>query len=224
VLPVFYTIYKTTNKVNGKFYIGKHQTKNLDDGYFGSGKHLRNAINKYGLENFDKEILFIFDKESEMNAKEAELVTEEFCLREDTYNLCPGGKGGWGYNNTTEGQKLREHSYVNWYTSGGASFKEKFEADEEFRHHHSEHLNNIRKIAMYKIKENYPLGTFHGKTHSEETKQRIGYANSKNQSGDKNSQFGTTWIYSMNEKRSIKISKEDSIPDGWYKGRKIKFD
>ena len=28
---MFYTIYKTTNLVNGKFYIGKHKTKDLDD-------------------------------------------------------------------------------------------------------------------------------------------------------------------------------------------------
>jgi hypothetical protein len=65
----------------------------------GSGKHLQHAAEKYGIENFEKEILFQFDNNEEMNAKEAELVTEEFCLREDTYNLCPGGKGGWGYIN-----------------------------------------------------------------------------------------------------------------------------
>ena len=28
-----YTIYQITNNLNGKIYIGKHQTKDLDDGY-----------------------------------------------------------------------------------------------------------------------------------------------------------------------------------------------
>jgi hypothetical protein len=96
---VFYTIYKTTNKINGKIYIGKHQTKNLDDDYIGSGKHLWNAIKKHGIENFEKEILFVFDNEPEMNAKEAELVTEKFVLENTNYNICPGGQGGFGYIN-----------------------------------------------------------------------------------------------------------------------------
>jgi len=96
-----YTIYKITNEVNGKIYIGKHQTKDLNDGYMGSGKHLKRAINKHGLENFTKEILFQFDNETDMNAKEAELVTEEFVKEDTNYNLCPGGHGGFGYINST---------------------------------------------------------------------------------------------------------------------------
>ncbi len=90
-----YLIYKITNKINGKVYIGKHKTTNVNDGYVGSGKYLHRAINRHGIENFEKEILFQFDNEADMNVKEAELVTEEFCLREDTYNIALGGKGGW---------------------------------------------------------------------------------------------------------------------------------
>lgn len=36
----YYTIYKTTNLINGKIYIGKHQTKDPYDSYLGSGKRL----------------------------------------------------------------------------------------------------------------------------------------------------------------------------------------
>ena len=89
---MFYTVYQTTNRVNGKIYVGKHQTKDLNDGYLGSGKRLKNAIKKYGLEKFSKRILFIFDNEEDMNKKEKEIVSEDFCDRKDTYNLCIGGK------------------------------------------------------------------------------------------------------------------------------------
>ena len=91
---MYYTIYKTTNTVNGKFYIGKHQTHNPIDSYYGSGKKLILAIKKYGKENFIKEILFIFDNETEMNLKEKELITEDFVKRKDTYNIGVGGEGG----------------------------------------------------------------------------------------------------------------------------------
>lgn len=47
---VFYFIYCTTNMVNGKIYVGKHKTTRLNDGYIGSGKLLKHAINKYGRE------------------------------------------------------------------------------------------------------------------------------------------------------------------------------
>jgi hypothetical protein len=89
-----YTIYQTTNKNNGKIYIGKHQTENPNDSYLGSGISLRNAIKKYGIENFEKIILFDFDTEQEMNNKEREIITEEFVKRKDTYNKGVGGEGG----------------------------------------------------------------------------------------------------------------------------------
>lgn len=96
---MFYIIYKITHNASGKQYIGKHQTKDVNDGYMGSGKLLRLAIEKYGRDSFSKVVLHIFDNENDMNAKERELVTEEFCQRKDTYNLCEGGKGGFGYIN-----------------------------------------------------------------------------------------------------------------------------
>jgi len=102
-----YIVYKITNTVNGKIYIGKHQTVNLNDGYMGSGKRLKDSISHYGIKNFKKEILFEYDNESDMNKKEAELVTEEFCFREDTYNLCPGGNGGFGYINGNDIAKFK---------------------------------------------------------------------------------------------------------------------
>lgn len=90
-----YYIYKTTNLVNGKIYIGYHASDNIEtDSYLGSGYLLKRAINKHGKKNFKREILFEFESQEEATAKERELVNEEFIEREDTYNLCLGGFGG----------------------------------------------------------------------------------------------------------------------------------
>ena len=78
---IYYLVYQLTNLVNGKIYIGCHMTKNLDDGYMGSGKRIGYAKKKYGIENFKKEILKFCDSPEEMLAEEAKIVNEEFIGR-----------------------------------------------------------------------------------------------------------------------------------------------
>jgi hypothetical protein len=92
-------LYQITNLINKKIYIGVHQTKNLEDGYMGSGKNIRRAIDKYGIENFQKEILEFFNNYEDALKREKEFVNEEFLLREDVYNLRQGGNGGFDYIN-----------------------------------------------------------------------------------------------------------------------------
>jgi hypothetical protein len=87
-------MYKTTNLKNGKIYIGVHRTKNVDDGYLGSGVMIKRSILKYGKQCFKKEILQEFESVSAMYDAERNTVTTEFINRPDVYNLRVGGWGG----------------------------------------------------------------------------------------------------------------------------------
>ena len=91
---MFYLIYKTTNTIDGKFYIGCHQTDNIDDGYYGSGKYLKRAIKKYGTDAFIREILYKFNNKEDMFNKEREIVNEDLVKDDISYNLKIGGSGG----------------------------------------------------------------------------------------------------------------------------------
>lgn len=105
-----YLIYKITNNLNGKIYIGKHVTKDPNDGYMGSGTLIKKAIEKYGVENFTKEILFDVYGEDLMNFLEEAIVDEAFVARRDTYNMKVGGIGGCaiGHISCWKGKTLPE--------------------------------------------------------------------------------------------------------------------
>ena len=103
-----YYLYEIRNNIDGKIYIGVHKTKVLDDGYMGSGKIIKSAIEKHGIQNFTKTILEFFETQEEMFVKEKEIVNEEFLLREDTYNLRRGGDGGFDYINSDKSKEYYE--------------------------------------------------------------------------------------------------------------------
>lgn len=219
---MYYLIYKTTNTITGKFYIGTHKPNNRNDGYMGSGKYLNHAIKKYGIENFTKEILFEFDNSEDMFAKEAEIVNEDFLATENTYNLKKGGFGGFDYinQNNLQGDSL--------YT--------------KLAKENSKYLKNISEDGMVRMRQgrvsggkvsglesrNFKKGIHNPKLRSQyqETsnspeaiaKKKETWKINNRGKGENNSQFGTCWI--TNEIEDRKINKNSEIPDGWRKGRK----
>jgi group I intron endonuclease len=91
-------LYQTTNVCNGKIYVGVHKVQNTSRSrkYLGSGNNIKRAIEKYGRKNFTRVTLAEFSCAKDAYAAEAEMVTEEFVKREDTYNLTMGGVGTVG--------------------------------------------------------------------------------------------------------------------------------
>jgi|LakMenE01Jun11ns_1017448.scaffolds.fasta_scaffold9648689_2 hypothetical protein len=96
-----YTVYKITNLVNQKYYIGVHKTDNPYDSYMGSGYAVKSAIKKHGRKNFIKEILFTTVDKEEAYAFEKKL-TEDYMTR-DSYNMKIGGVGGFSRENALKG-------------------------------------------------------------------------------------------------------------------------
>jgi hypothetical protein len=218
---MYYTIYKITNKINNKFYIGKHKTKKLDDGYMGSGKLIKAAIKKHGKENFEKEILGFFNTEKEMDEAEKIYVV----LSESSYNLCPGGEGGWGYVNENKLSPIMNPEtkvYQNGRKATDLILESKY--GENWR----SVLSNIANSKLKAILEKDPLylsskigslNHFFGKNHTSHTKQKMSLSHKHKHNGEKNSQFGTIWITDGTNNKKIKL--DEPMPDNWYRGRNI---
>jgi hypothetical protein len=213
----YYYLYKIKNTLNGKIYVGIHRTNDLEDGYMGSGTLLKRAQNKYGFENFEKEILEYFDNERDMYNREIELVDGDFVLREDTYNLTEGGNGG-SFAASSKGGKIggKMTGYNNFLKLAQKQMKEKSGIFSK------ESREKNRKYLISEDSMNHLLKLCEMMNSSDDikNKRKETYRNIKHQQGKKNSQYGTMWI--TNGTESKKIKKDDLIPDGWKKGRKIK--
>lgn len=202
----FHFVYRTTNLVNGRYYIGKHSTRVLEDRYLGSGKRFWRELNKYGRENFTREILFFCETAKDAFAKEKEFLTDEVRLTEQCLNLQPGGGGGF---------KDKEHMMK--CSKAGNEAKALKMQDDEYAREFS-HTMRVLRIGNNHFDKSL---RFTGKKHSDETKEKIRTVNSVKQAGSKNSQFGKQWIYSIELNKSIRIDKDQPIPSGWFKGRRI---
>lgn len=106
IILISMIIYKTTNLVNGKIYIGQDSKNNPE--YLGSGLKLNRAIQKYGKHNFKKEILEICETREHLNLREIHWIHELKSTDDKIgYNLTYGGSGGNAYNLLTEEERKR---------------------------------------------------------------------------------------------------------------------
>lgn len=89
----FHFLYKVTNIINGRYYIGVHNTADLGDGYKGSGNILAEAFRKYGKKSFQREIMNFFNSAKEAFDAEAQIVNKDLINDPLCYNVSVGGKG-----------------------------------------------------------------------------------------------------------------------------------
>jgi hypothetical protein len=207
----YHFIYKTTNLLSGRYYIGMHSTDDLNDGYLGSGTLLRRSINKHGKENFKIEILEFVNSREELAAREKEIVSLQEIAKKECMNLKVGGEGGLS----------NEEHRKNFIEAG----KKNIVNSTAIR---KENIKVVRKTEWYRElmskaqKKSYETreGTFKGKRHSEQTKSKMSNAKKGKGLAEENTQYGTCWI--TNEIENKKTRKGALIPDGWRLGRKIK--
>ena len=210
----YYTIYKVTNLINGKFYIGKHITSDLEDDYMGSGNLIKRAIEKYGIVNFSKEYLEILDSKAKMNLAEKIYVINDL---EVSYNLCPGGHGGFGYinKNNLSGGCISNNSRKNMIY-GSLKFVSLLKTDEKFKIAFSQAVSNgVKQTYINGRKPSKAINSLAAINKKKET-----FVKTKHQQGSKNSQFGTCWITNGQENKKIKKEDLDNwLEIGYYKGR-----
>lgn len=188
-------IYKITNKLNNKIYIGQTVEQRPTDRY---SKHrymarhidkeksvsvLHRAMNKYGLDNFSFEIIEEVENDL-LNQKEKEYIQQYNSLIPNGYNLTIGGEGTPGYSRvqSAEEKEKRKESNKNFYILHPEEREKRSKAtkklwqNEEYRRKVTEsNIKFYKEHPNILAKENNP---FYGKSHSEETKKKLREKNS----------------------------------------------
>lgn len=173
-------IYKTTNLINGKIYVGQDSHNNSN--YFGSGKLIQRAIKKYGKENFIKEIL------ENCYTKEQLCKRERFWIkkfnsqdRKIGYNITGGGEWGDTFTNNPNKELIRKH--MSEKSKGRKHSEETKKKMSENMIGNKNHMfgrkyskEHIKKLSEIKLGDKNPM---YGKKQSEETKNKISFKNSK---------------------------------------------
>jgi group I intron endonuclease len=153
-------IYISTNKINGKQYIGQHKSEYWDSAYYGSGVVLHKAIKKYGIENFTCFPLAWAWNKSELDQLEIDYIAHY----KPEYNITKGGTGGWNHINCGDERSNNAHK-----KTGERNTKNKHKPFLGYNH------TEESKRKMSEIKK--------GKMFSEEHKRKIGEANKDKNKG-----------------------------------------
>ena len=180
-----YCIYRITNKINGKTYIGQHKYKKLNDKYMGSGVLITKAKKKYGIENFKKEILEFNIPDIDLaNDWEQMYILFERVKGKAEYNIANGGNGIGTVSEETKrkmsealkGRQAWNKGKPAWNRGKATSeeIKRKISEANKGKHPSEETRKKLSEIRKGVNNPNY------GKHLSEETKRKISESNKGN--------------------------------------------
>lgn len=142
-------IYKTTNLINKKIYVGQ-DSKN-DPDYLGSGKAIKRAIKKYSKTNFIKEIIENCNDKDELNEREIYWINElNSTNRKIGYNISKGGAEG----DREAGFKIAKQGVYNYWVEkfGVDVANEKLkEQKQKLSNHNKQNQPDLIKKGRYQI-------------------------------------------------------------------------
>lgn len=201
-MKLLHYVYCVTNTINGKKYIGKHSSYNLYDNYMGSGKLIKRALKKYGIKNFNKKIIKVFNTSNEAFMYEKQLVTQLIVNNTEYYNIIPGGQGAPLHNTYTKNKicytnginDILINPSIDVIPPGYIKGKSSKPTKDTFW------FNNGFNSILLKADDPVPDGYVKGHCHNIKFKD---------------------YIWSNNGEISIYCNK-DNIPDGYIKGRIVK--
>lgn len=166
---MFYYFYKITNKINGKYYYGVHSTNNIEDGYMGSGIVITKAYEKYGIGNFQKQILKFFDNKEQMYQFQQEIVTLQQVNNPMCYNMIVGGKNAYVAKHLSQIARQKnkgsqcfrnklKNAIIKYWSTGDVAQKKKKVSDGVKRYWSTGNVQQKKKRHSEIIKKNYQSG------------------------------------------------------------------
>jgi len=145
-------VYVTTNLINGKQYVGDHSTDKeiKQDKYLESGIGIKNAIIKYGKENFKREILEFFPTKQESFAAQSKYISEFNTLNPLGYNN--DKNGGYCLTGLSSEEKSEKLSKIHKGKVLSEEHKERIRSSMKSFKHTEETKEKLRKPKLTKEK------------------------------------------------------------------------
>lgn len=208
----YHFLYRTVCITTGRHYIGMHSTDKIDDGYLGSGRWLRNSVEKYGAASHKREILQFFKSREELRIAERSRIDEIFLRDPLTMNLHLGGDGGWN-RDVQKRNNLRSQARQSELRNNPL-WKQRKAARVAA-------ANRLRYSSGQLAFGGNQAEAFRGRKHTDTVKSAIGAKNSLSQRGTGNSQYGTCWVSKNAECLKVKLADVQKFLDlGYKRGRK----